>query len=482
MSDLKARVTRVGVYVRISRDQEGRAEGVATQEAKARTYVAEHWLDASIVVFADNDIGAANGDHRPGFEALLAAIRRGEITQVVCAEQSRLTRSPAEWEQLVITLAKAGIDEVHTYRKGVVGVAGSKLVGRILAAVDAEEVEVLRARTRDKLARLAQEGRPRGGLEFGFRSDRNERGEATLEIIPEHAEAARWAASAILEGWSLSAVAREFDKRKVSLPRGGKRWDPTAVRRVLTKGSIAGQVVHDGQVIGRASWEPILSVEVWEQVRRVLDGRAHTKRRTRRRYLLTGGIARCGRPECGAPLGAQQRQTRSGDKTSLTPYYLCLPPLRGGCSRLGIVAEPFEQHVVDALLDELDKPAFLAAFATDDHEPEREHVAGELAAVEARRGELARLVAARDMTTDEWREARAVLDADQARLSAALVSVPPPAVNVDPGIIREGWQAMTLDERRQIVNMFIEQVVINPAKPGTRRFDPSRVTIEWRTP
>jgi DNA invertase Pin-like site-specific DNA recombinase len=97
-----------------------------------------------VVVFCDNDLSAANGDHRPGLDALIAAVRRGEIAQVVCAEQSRLTRRPAEWEDLVVTLAKAGIAELHTYRKGVVNVSGSKLVGRILSAVDAEEIEVLR--------------------------------------------------------------------------------------------------------------------------------------------------------------------------------------------------------------------------------------------------------------------------------------------------------------------------------------------------
>jgi hypothetical protein len=39
---------------------------------------------------------------------------------------------------------------------------------------------------------------------------------------------------------------------------------------------------------------------------------------------------------------------------------------------------------------------------------------------------------------------------------------------------------MTLDEKRELLRMFIENVVINRATPGTRAFDPGRVDIEWR--
>ena len=39
---------------------------------------------------------------------------------------------------------------------------------------------------------------------------------------------------------------------------------------------------------------------------------------------------------------------------------------------------------------------------------------------------------------------------------------------------------MTLDEKRELLRMFIEKVVINRATPGTRAFDPGRVEIVWK--
>ena len=75
-----------------------------------------------------------------------------------------------------------------------------------------------------------------------------------------------------------------------------------------------------------------------------------------------------------------------------------------------------------------------------------------------------------------------MLDADKQRLSVALAAIPRPVEGVDPAIIREAWDsAMTLDERRAVVELFIDRVDVQPAKPGTRHFDPDRVGIIWRS-
>jgi hypothetical protein len=55
---------------------------------------------------------------------------------------------------------------------------------------------------------------------------------------------------------------------------------------------------------------------------------------------------------------------------------------------------------------------------------------------------------------------------------------------VDVSLIREGWEAMNLDERREVIGMFIEHVVVKRATPGAQAFDESRVGAEgivWRS-
>jgi hypothetical protein len=201
----------------------------------------------------------------------------------------------------------------------------------------------------------------------------------------------------------------------------------------------------------------------------------HTKRAARR-YLLTGGVARCGIEGCGAPLVGQQRRWKG---SPLIPYYSCHPS-RGGCSRIGIAGEPLEEHVRDELLGELDRrEAFHDAMAEDAAEGRRRAITDALRDLDRQDVELARLWAKRKRSAAAWAAAVAELEAERARLDAELAAVPAPAARLDPGELREGWDLMTVEERRHAVRLYIVRVDIARAVPG-RRFDPGRVHIDWR--
>lgn len=481
----------IAVYPRLSKLGNGDWDRTEVQEQRGREYAAQMWPGKPVLVFPDKGITAADSDaHRQGYEDMLAAIRRGEIEHVVCAEQSRITRQPAQWEAFMVACTKAGIGELHTYRKGIVALSRSRLVGRIMAAVDAEEVETIKLRVNDALAARAADGQPPGGLSYGYRRVKKD-GRKTYEPVPDMVEAARWGADAVLSGWSLSAIATKFTEDGIPTAKGGT-WTTQTVRSMLTSPSIAGLRVHRGAVVGKGNWPPILDVPIWRAVCAKLDAESRIVRRdgkemrvTRsrkgaRRYLLTGGVAvcgKCGEPGEGASLLAQRRTGRSpGTK----PVYMCPAKSRGGCGGVGIVADDLEAHVVSELLDELDKPAVREAFASDEHEERRSEIVTALGEIEQRRSDLARMWAAGNLTGDEWQAARAELDAQEGVLQGDLAAIPAPAVEFDPATLRDGWELLTLDEQREIVGMFIEHVVVHPARPGIRKFDPGRVEIVWR--
>ncbi|MBX3313838.1 MAG: recombinase family protein [Actinobacteria bacterium] len=479
----------IATYARISRDADGRAEGTEQQRKKATAYAAKTWPDATVVHYADNDLSAADpGTHRPGYHALLDAVRRGEVDGVVVAEQSRFTRQPAEWEEALVTLSLAGIEEVHAYRGSPIPVRGSRLVGRILAAVDAEEVERLRARVVERLDTLAAEGRPPGGPSYGYDRSTDDNGRKVLIVNEAEADVIREMADRVLAGWSLTRIAADLSERGVPTARGG-RWAATTVRSTVTRPTLAGLRVHRGEVVGEGTWTPILPVSMWRQVCAVLDGPVNVSRpdgttyhrssrrrqRSGRRYLLTGGVARCGR--CGAALVAQQRRSRAGGRQ---PSYLCPPRERGGCAGIGILAADLENYVSELLLDKLAQPDFLAALAkggTDD----REQIVADLAALESRSAELAGTWAAGGLSSADWKAAREVLDAERGRLTSALADLPVPVdFGIAPSELGTAWVNMNLDERRAIIGRFLESVVVLPAQPGTRWFDPGRVQEKWR--
>jgi len=476
----------VAIYTRLSKDRTGRAEGVAAQDRRGRRYAAEHWPDMPVVVYCDNDASAADdAAPRKDYERLRADIVAGQVAAVWAVEQSRLTRSETGWFELAAELLTAGIDVVHTDRDGVVRLDE---VAGIKAVLNSAEVRRLRRRVNDTLDDRAGEGRPNGGRSYGYRHVLDDARRKALEVVPEEAQAARWAAEQVVAGWSLSNIVRELTTRGAPTARGGK-WATATVRSILSSPTIAGYRVHRGEIVGRGNWPPILDETTWRQVTAILsaprdvatvDGRTwHVsgRRATARRYLLTGGTVVCGRDGCGMALIAQHRRARNGDRQ---PAYLCHRS-RGGCNGIGIGADDLERYVAGRMFDELESPAFAAALATDEHETRRAEIVDALGDVDHRRSQLAAMWARRERTQGEWATARAVLDDEQAALTAALAALPPPAVDLDTDAVRGSWDAMTLDEQRQLVDLFIERVTIAPAVPGTRRFDPGRVTIEWRT-
>jgi hypothetical protein len=75
---------------------------------------------------------------------------------------------------------------------------------------------------------------------------------------------------------------------------------------------------------------------------------------------------------------------------------------------------------------------------------------------------------------------RPELDQREARLRSDLEAIPAPAGHVDWREAREAWADLTLDEQRAFLRRYISAVTISRARPGTRSFDPGRVSVTWR--
>ncbi|MEV6932753.1 recombinase family protein [Dactylosporangium sp. NPDC051485] len=531
----------VALYCRISKDKSGRVEGVKAQEKWGREYAAERWPGIPVRVFADNDISAFDEDaHRPEYEALRAAVADGEVLHVWAVEQSRLERREVPWFVLAAELDGAGIPVLHTNRDGVVELRGE--VAGIKAVLNAAEIRKMKKRLMDTLRDKAERGLPAGSRPFGYTHGVNERGAKTLHVVEAEATVIRECATRVLDGWSLSSIAADLRSRGLQGPHkvkvidhrcsgnrrkkcgcpvrtvdgtpvedGGKpvtrpsTITNQSVKSWVTNPTVAGHRVHQGHDRGprTGNWTPILGEGTWQAVRNKLagprvvqrvDGGTYpitpTTRTTGRRYLLTGGTAICG--ECSMPLTASMKHLtrKRADGTRVlwkhAPYYFC-HPRKGGRACVGIMGDQLEAYVVGRLLDELDNPAFVAQFSTDEHVERREKIAAVLRAIEDQRVDLSKMWSLpfgdpNKLTTAEWQAARAGLAEEERRLRAELATVPAPATGIDAERIRIAWHdGMTLDEQRDVISRFINTVTLRKARPGTARFDENRVAIEWRT-
>lgn len=504
----------VALYCRITIDKSGRREGVETQERYGRAYAAQHWPGVPIEVFADNNITAADPDVvRPEFERFRRWLHDGLIAHVWSIEQFRFVRQELEWFKVAIELEDAGLVEIHTRREGVIRVDDD--VASIRTVLGAGEVRRIKKRINDKNRDAAYQGLPPAGVAFGYRHARPVGKPRTYEIVPEQAEALKWAADVVLNlGWSTERVATELRRRGMNGSRRRKVIDedtgepvidlatgepvtrPTTltanmIRKALMSPTVAGLRVYRGEVVGKGNWEPILTEETRQRLcahygapRTVntADGQTYPVApvdrtgRTRRKYLLTGGMAVCG--VCSARLVASLKQKKGKDSI---PYYSCHPKA-GGKACIGIDGTLLEEHVAKRLFEELARPGRVEAFFRDDHAERRKELTDELAAIEVRRTELANLWGERTLSTEEWKAMRAGLDRADSEARAELAQTPPPPDGFDAAALQDprAWFGMELLEKRAFLEMFIESVTVKRATPPYGRWEDERVQVKFK--
>jgi hypothetical protein len=257
----------------------------------------------------------------------------------------------------------------------------------------------------------------------------------------------------------------------------GREWTPTVLRGMLLSARISGQRSYHGEIVAQGTWEPIITPGQGARVRALLTDPARRTTRTVRRYLLSGGLLRCGL--CGAALVARPRPNR-------TRRYVCTKrPGVPGCGRIAIFAEPLEGFITKAVLYRLDTPEFAAARAAEDHDDaqgEQERTA--LAADRAQLDELATAYGERLVTLREYLAARSPIEARINRAERRLsrrsrAGTLVPFVG-QSAVLREAWGELTLNRQRAIIAAVLDRAVVRTARPGHRGLDENRVEPIWR--
>jgi site-specific DNA recombinase len=453
-------MTRAAIYARISDDREGRGLGVARQEDDCRQLCDRRGFQV-VETLVDNDLSAYSGKPRPGYRRLVELVKAGTVDTIVVWHNDRLTRSPRELEDLVDLVDATGIT-IATVTAGDYDLATptGRMVARIVGATARQESEHKSERNRRKARELAQAGKLTGGgtRPFGYDEDR-------VTIRDDEAELIREATRRLLDGEGTRAVVRDWHDRGVLTPTG-KRWELSALKRMLTSARISGRREHHGVITGPAVWPGIITAAQSDRLRAVLS--VTQARRAPRRYLLTGLLV-CGR--CGTKLSARPR----GDQTRC---YVCPgAPLRG-CGKIRVLSDPLEQLIVDTVIEVLDTPKLADAMRAT-----KSDAVGELQALRDQEDELARMWARREINRASWQSATDEIGKQLDEVRGELDDEARHRVAVDligKGGLAKRWAGLGFDQQRLILETLIETITVGPGRKGYNRFDPNRITIAWK--
>ncbi|MET8149368.1 recombinase family protein [Actinoplanes sp. NPDC049668] len=210
----------------------------------------------------------------------------------------------------------------------------AELIVLILAFAAQMETHAISERVTGSHAYLRQHGRWGGGpIPFGYIPV--PAGEKGWKLVqdPVTAPLVREMVDRITAGDSMLGIARDFQERGIPTPRDyqdklrgrapkNRKWQPEAVRKILTNRSLLGETSYEGVTLRDAKGvalmraEPLVTRQEWAQVQAAVSARGFTHTRVRTPNALLG-VLKCG--NCGCNMYRQEMM----DKGKLYLYYRC---------------------------------------------------------------------------------------------------------------------------------------------------------------
>lgn len=494
-------VRTVIVYARVSHTDEGSARSATDQLAELRAWARrEGWA----ILREYQEQGSASryaSRERPEWQAVMAAVARREADALLTWEVSRATRDLADFAALRDACVSSGM--AWGYSGALHDLQDRS--ARFRTGLEALLAEDEAAKTRERVVRgvraAAERGAPHGRHLYGYRrqyeGEGDDRRVSAVMPDPVRAPVVKEAARRVLGGESLNSIARAFNER--GLPTAstdreekGRLWSASKIRQMLQRPGYAGLRVYQGDVVGKAIWEPLISAEDWQALEAYWQESRdrHGPQDHRAAHLLTG-IARCS--VCGGKL--VRRTTRTGKVTrkdgTVAPKkkyttYACAAGVEksGGGFHVSITQPLLDDFVTWLVLARLSEPDFLEtmAGAEEGQDEERAALRAEIAGYREHL-ESVRAYAAEHLRMDLLIDQEARLTpkiAEAERRLKELASADPSVVRLAGAAdIQAAWDALDLESRRHIVRCLMVPFVKPRLRPGQRGLDPERIEIAW---
>jgi site-specific DNA recombinase len=352
-------------YIRVSTEEQAVSGfSLAAQRERLESFaLSQGWQLAAIY---EDDGYSAKDTNRPALQLLLAEAQPDEV--VLVYKLDRLTRSVLDLYDLMKRFEqrrlrfKSATEEFNTTT------THGRLMLTLVAVLAQWERETIAERVKMGRQKKAASGEwPGGPVPFGYtgRPGRVRAGRTLLQLVPdpERAHLVRELFDRYLGGQGVRALCLWLNDELGVRTAGGRRWQVTAVSRVLTNPIYCGDVVHGRRVGGpltrvRGEHEPLVPRERFEAVQELFRRRRALPPRHATGAYPLAGVARCG--VCGGPIAAASAGSRQGGY-----YYRCLRYVKGlGCGVEAMTSfpGPLAEQAVVALVDGLERPGLLAAF------------------------------------------------------------------------------------------------------------------------
>ncbi len=329
----------VGIYVRVSTEEQRERQSIQTQREFAARYCDLHQLHVFETYADDGVSGTVPIEQRPGTTRLLTDARKGKFDQLLVYKLDRLGRETLLILKAVDELKKLGVRVRSMTEEFDSATAAGNLMLTLLSGFAAHEREVIRERSVAGTNRLAEAGAWLGGIvPYGYRKQGEK---AQARIVPSEEQIPGFSmseADVVRTIYCMSGVEKKSCQKiadflnRASVPCGssepGKRnrrlapiWRPSHVRNMIISRTYMGEHLFGKRARNRnrkvivREVPAIVSEQTWQAAQQVLQAnRIEASRNTRQPYLLRG-LIKCGL--CGLTFCGMRIKRQNGH------YYRC---------------------------------------------------------------------------------------------------------------------------------------------------------------
>ena len=292
----------IGIWIRVSTEDQARGESPEHHEERARSYAKSRGWEVKEVYDLAGQSGKAVMQH-PEAKRMMKDIERGHITGLVFSKLARLSRNRRELEDFADFFNQHQADLISLSEAIDTSTAGGRMFFHLLGVFAQWEREEITERVNASVLTRAKLGKSiNGSAPYGYQWK-----ERKLVVKPEEAAIRRKAYELFLELRRKGQVAEQLNTAGYRT-RNGAIWRDTTVLRILDESSAKGLYLFNTQrqigtwrtepkpesEWGKVPCEPIVSEALWNQVNQILEEQLKSwKKPGKPPVHLFSGIAHC---------------------------------------------------------------------------------------------------------------------------------------------------------------------------------------------
>ncbi|WP_417198205.1 recombinase family protein [Bizionia sp.] len=459
---------RVGIWIRVSTEDQKRGDSPEHHLDQAKTYAKLHSYDVVETYDLTGVSGKTVKDH-PECQRMLMDIHRGHISGLIFSKIARFARNTIELLEFANFFKEHRADLISLKESFDTSTPAGRLFFRIISSMAEWEREEIVDRINSSVETRAKMGKVMGGIPYGYQR----KGKDGIELHPEESVVRKKMYELYVQHQRYGTVARILNEEGHRTKRG-KKFSDVAIKRLLkdpiTKGvrrTRFTKVGKNGQPELRDSSEwffhkapAIVSEELWQEANDIINKYESTKTQPMNKKLkLFTGFLYC---KCGGKMYVP----------SSNPKYTCKK-----CKRkipMDDIEDIFKSQLKQFLLSKEDVEAYYQSSQTgiQDKKREREIVVEKIDKLKAKISKLFELHEQGQIETERFKEFYNEPNEQLKQLERTI-----PALESEIKILKEhakssdfilseakslydNWDNLNNEEKRNVVETITKDIIV----------------------